>query len=101
MCLSTLICQQLAGLLLYDLNGGQLENILILGLTALVILLAASVYKRKEYMIASSVLLLLIALYLTRSVWLSIAWWVYLLVAGIVLIVLAVRWEKNEDSPRR
>lgn len=88
------ICQQLLGLLLHDLNDGQLENVLILGVTCLVILVAASIYKRKEYVIASSVLLLLIAVYLTRNVWLSIAWWVYLLVAGIVLIVIAVRCER-------
>ena len=37
-----------------------------------------------------------VALFMTRGFWLSISWWVYLLGAGIGLVVLAGIMEKKE-----
>lgn len=86
-----LIWQALAVLLLFDLCGGELINVLVLGLTALAILVVAAVRNHKEYVIGSATLLLFIAVYLTRGFWMSIAWWVYLFVAGVILIGLALK----------
>ena len=90
-----LTCIVLAVLLLHCLLGGELGNVLILGIVSFIILLVAAVSNHKEYVIASSVTLILMVLYITREFWLSIAWWVYLFVAGVVLVALAVKKEKE------
>ncbi len=88
------VCRALAGLLWNNLLHGELENVLILGVASLVILLVAAIHNRKEYVIASSVTLLILVFHLTRNFWLSLEWWVYLFVAGVALIVLAIRKER-------
>lgn len=88
------VCRAFLGLLWNNLLHGELENVLILAVASLVILIIAAIYNKKEYMIASSTTVCLLVFYLTRSFWLSLEWWMYLFVAGIVLIVLAVRKER-------
>lgn len=90
-----LTCVVLAVLLLHCLCGGELGNVLILGIVSLVILLVSAVCNHREYAIASSITLVLMVLYITREFWLSIAWWVYLFATGVVLVVLAVKKEKE------
>lgn len=90
-----LTCCLMAALLYSDMISGGLGNVLILGIAGVVVLLAAAIWNHKEYVIAASVTLSLLVIYITRSFWLSIAWWIYLLIAGIVLIVLAVRKERE------
>ena len=53
---------------------------------------------RDKGMLFSSLItpLILIVLYLTRTFWLSIAWWVYLFAAGVGLILYAIKREKAE-----
>lgn len=70
-------------------------NVLILGIVGVVILLTAVFKGDKKYAIASTVTLVLMALYITRAFWLSIAWWVYLFVAGLGLILLAIKKERE------
>lgn len=89
------VCRVLVELLWNNLLHGELENVLILGIASLVILVVAAIQNQKEYVIASSVTLLLLAIYLTRSFWLNLEWWVYLFVAGVALIVLAIRKERE------
>ncbi len=89
-----IICKAFAGLLWNNLLHGELENVLILGVASLVILIVAAIYNKKEYVIASSITLCLLVFYLTRSFWLSLEWWMYLFVAGVALIVLAIRKER-------
>lgn len=90
-----LTCFLLAVLLLSNLLGGELGNVLILGIVCVIMLLVAAVCNHKEYVIAASITLILIALYITRSFWLNIAWWVYLFVAGVVMIGFAVKKERE------
>ena len=90
-----LTCFLLAVLLLSNLLGGELGNVLILGIVCVIMLLVAAVCNHKEYVIAASVTLILIALYITRSFWLNIAWWVYLFVAGVVMVGFAVKKERE------
>lgn len=89
------ICVLLGVLLLSDLISGGIGNVLILGLTGIVMLILASIQNNKKYVVASSVTLILLVLYLTREFWLSIAWWVYLFAAGVVLVLLAVKKAKE------
>lgn len=88
-------CVLLGVLLLSDLISGGIGNVLILGLTGIVMLILAALQNNKKYVVASSVTLILLVLYLTREFWLSIAWWVYLFVAGVVLVLMAVKKAKE------
>lgn len=90
-----LTCCLMAALLYSDMISGDLGNVLILGIAGVVVLLVAAIWNHKEYVIAASVTLSLLVIYITRGFWLSIAWWIYLLIAGIVLIVLAIRKERE------
>lgn len=88
-------CLILGRLLLHNLSSGELGNVLFLGMVSIAILLVAAVKNQKKYVIAASVTLILLVLYLTRNFWLSIAWWVYLFVAGVVLVLLAIKKERE------
>lgn len=90
-----LTCVLLAVLLINNIIQGGLGNVIILGVTGVLMLLIASIFNYREYVIAASVTLILLVLYITRSFWLSIAWWVYLFVAGVVLVLLAIKKEST------
>lgn len=77
---------------------GEVGNALILGITGVIILVCSAVFNSRRYAVLSSVILILLALYLSRNFWSSIAWWVYLFVAGVVLVVLAMRKERASNS---
>ena len=70
--------------------------VLILGVVTLVMLIVATLLKKRDYAMAAAVTLILVALYLTRDLWMSIAWWVYLFVAGVGLVIFAIKKEKAE-----
>ena len=89
-------CMLLATLLFHNLMNPALPNVLFLGLAALLMLVLATLFKKKAYALASAITLTIIVLYLTREVWLSIAWWVYLFVAGVGLVIFAIKKEKAE-----
>lgn len=88
-------CVILCTLLIRNLVSGGLGNVLILGMTGIVMLVIAAMKNDKKYVVASSVTLILLVLYLTREFWLSIAWWVYLFAAGVGLVLLAVKKAKE------
>ena len=54
--------------------------------------------KLKKWFILSTVTLLIFTVYMTRSFWASIAWWVYLLAVGLILIGLAAANEISKQS---
>ena len=89
-------CLLMAALVLHNLAVPALPNVMFLGGTALVMLLVATMRKNKHYAILAAATLILVALYLTREVWMSIAWWVYLFVAGVGLVIFAIKKEKAE-----
>ncbi len=83
-------------ILLYNACISQeLFSVLYLGVIAVVMLAVAGIKGNKQYAIAAAITLTLIVFYMTRSFWLSIAWWIYLFVAGVGLIVLAICKERN------
>jgi hypothetical protein len=90
-----LTCLLLVILLLRDVVSGGLGNVLLLGVTCVTMIVVAAVRNRRDYVIAASIALALIVIYITRAFWLSIAWWVYLFAAGVILIVFAVKKEKE------
>ena len=90
-------CLLLMVLIMHNLACPALPNVLFLGIGALTMLIVATLMKRKNYAIAAAATLILVALYLTKELWLSIAWWVYLFVAGIGLVIFAIKKEKAEN----
>ncbi len=88
-------CVLLGYLLLHNLYCGEIGNVLILGITGIAMLIVAAIGNHKKYVVASSVTLIALVLYLTRAFWLSIAWWVYLFVAGVLLVGLSIKKAKE------
>ena len=90
-----LTCITLFLLLLHNIEVEELANLMVLGIGGIIMLIVAAYRNRREYVIASSATLSLLAIYLTREFWLSIAWWVYLFAAGVVLVGIAVKKERE------
>lgn len=82
-------------LIMHNFFDEHIECVLTLGVSVLAILIASAISNSKKYLILSSVVLAIVAIYLTRSFWLSIAWWVYLLIVGVVCITIAILKEKK------
>ena len=96
--LTALVC-----LLRLGVDAVSYENAidtLVIGISALAILLISFYYKRKSWFVLSTVTLVFLVLYMSKSFWLSLAWWIYLLAAGIILIGTAAANErfKGKDS---
>ncbi len=66
-----------------------ITNTISLGVAALAAVAAACVVRRRRWFALGAGVLLFMLFYFTRAFWASLAWWVYLLAAGIVLISLA------------
>lgn len=71
---------------------------LILGTVMLGVVIWSYMVKKKQWFMLSAITLVAQCIYASRKFWISIAWWVYLLVAGAVLIVIAAR---NEYKKRQ
>lgn len=86
----------------------ELIDVLILGIAALVILLVSFWIKSKRWFLLAAITLVTLIVYISRDFWLSLAWWVYLLATGIILITLASvneyykkKGEKKESKFKR
>lgn len=90
------VCILLGVLLMNNMLHPHLANVLFLAVVTLGMLVVSSILKNKKYAIASALTLALVVLYLTREFWMSIAWWVYLFVAGVGLVIFAIKKEKAE-----
>lgn len=89
-------CILLFVLLIYNMAVEGVFHVFFLAVVALVILLVAVWKNDKKYVYAGAITLILIAIYLTRTIWLNIAWWVYLFVVGVALIVIAIKKERDK-----
>lgn len=87
----------LGNILIYNMICGQITDALVLGVVALLILIIAGMNNNRAYVVVSAITLLLIAFYITRTFWLSIAWWVYMFVAGVILVWIAVKKEREGE----
>lgn len=72
---------------------GEIIAALILGISMVLVLIWAYAAKKKQWFILSAITLIAQCIYASRAFWTSIAWWVYLLVAGALLITIAARSE--------
>lgn len=80
----------------------ELFDVIALGLMSLFILLVSFWKKQKRWFLLSTITLITLAVYISREFWLSIAWWIYLLATGVILIMLASfneYYKKKKDKP--
>jgi CHASE2 domain-containing sensor protein len=70
------------------MNQSLLNSLVVLSVS-LVLLIYSFVRKTRRWFLVSAVALLGLTLYITGDFLAAVAWWAYLLLAGIVLIVVA------------
>ena len=81
---------------LESLFAGGLANALILEGVCFILYFLAHKKENRRLAKGSGILMVLIAIYVMKDFWMDLAWWVYLLCAGIGLMVFAaVREKKN------
>ncbi|MBR3463906.1 MAG: hypothetical protein IKH23_02410 [Clostridiales bacterium] len=82
---------------------GDNVDLLITGVAAVGIFLFSFIKKNKLWFILGIVSLIGIAVYLSATFWSSMAWLLYLLIAGTILIVIAAgnEWRKRHSSEGR
>ena len=68
---------------------GDIYFLLFFGIVAGIMLVVAAITSNKRYTILTATSLCIMVLYQTRWFWLSIAWWIYLFVMGVVLVTYA------------
>ena len=90
-----LTCFIMLYLLMNSIVGGELVNVMILGITGVVMLLVGTGFNNRKYAVLATIVLLTMVVYITRHIWLSIAWWVYLFAAGVILVLLAIKKESE------
>lgn len=90
-------------ILLYDIfNLDLIEDALIFGTLSLISVIYGSYVRRRNYFLVGIVSLFINVLFQSRHFWGRLPWWVYLLIAGLILITLAsfYEWQKNNKNNR-
>ncbi|MCR5210323.1 MAG: GNAT family N-acetyltransferase [Lachnospiraceae bacterium] len=79
---------------------GYITDLLVTGLASFGIFIYAFIVKSKKWFILGLAAILMIAVYLSTTFWASIAWMLYLLIAGVVLIAIAAvnEWGRRHAS---
>jgi len=67
----------------------ELFHALFIGIVCVAVIIITAFTKDRKWRIMANTTLILLTLYMTRDFWASLAWWVYLLTAGIILIAYA------------
>lgn len=80
------------------LDSGKIADGLIIMIAALAMLLFSFCVKKKKWFVLSVSVLATTALFMSRSFWASLAWWVYLLAAGLLLIAIGAANELKKQS---
>jgi len=80
-------------------GSGSVVDSLILGVAMVALLIFSFVFKKKMWFLLAAITLILQGIYTSRRFWLSIAWWVYLLAVGVILISIAAvnEYRKRND----
>ena len=86
---TVLYCLCLGAMVSDTLSTGAVWDALILEAVNLAVFLLAHMRKCMRWIRISGIIMILVALYMTKDFWLSLSWWVYLLAAGLGLIVFA------------
>ena len=87
-------------LLMTTLSGETVSDAVALGIFMTAVIIWSYLVKKKQWFIMSTATLALLILIKTKEFWTSIAWWVYLLTAGIILIGIATANEYAKHNGR-
>lgn len=68
---------------------GEVADALILEVICLTLFIWSQIKKCTKWIRISCIIIVAVALYMTKDFWLSLSWWIYLLTAGLGLIVFA------------
>ncbi|MBO4680667.1 MAG: hypothetical protein J5623_02055 [Clostridiales bacterium] len=79
---------------------GETFDLIVTGVAAVAIFLFSFIQKSRLWFILGVVSIIGIAIYLSATFWSSMAWLLYLLIAGIIMIVIAAgnEWRKRHSS---
>ncbi|MCR5623664.1 MAG: hypothetical protein K6G11_00300 [Lachnospiraceae bacterium] len=77
-------------LLLYNFDDGDILSLLTMSIITIVTLVIGVQKQSRRYVLLSSIVLAITAIYLTRDFWSNIAWWIYLFIGGLGLVGYAV-----------
>lgn len=80
------------------LSSGLIADGLIIVITSFILLVFSFIVKKKKWFILSVAVLLTATLFMSRNFWASLAWWVYLLAAGLILIAIGAANELKKQS---
>ena len=87
------------------LFSGELFDALFMGISMFILMCVSFLARKKKWFILSAVTVICLSIYMTRTFWTSIAWWVYLLATGLIIIGLAasneVMKQKGDSLPGR
>lgn len=64
------------------------DALILIGISLIIFFISFTV-KQKKWFILSVISITFLTVYMTKGFWSSVAWWIYLLTAGIILILLA------------
>jgi hypothetical protein len=80
--------------------SGETFDLIVTGAAAGVIFLFSFIQKSRLWFILGVVSIIGIAIYLSATFWSSMAWLLYLLIAGIIMIVIAAgnEWRKRHSG---
>ncbi|MCL2140546.1 MAG: hypothetical protein FWH42_02545 [Dehalococcoidia bacterium] len=78
-----------------DIIGGEYRQFdaALLGVVMALILFGSFFFKKRRWFLLSLITLAVFAIYLSKDFWLSISWWVYLMVCGTIMIIVAAVFE--------
>lgn len=93
---TVLYCLCLAVLVLNALHTGNVENALVLEALCLLVFIWAQIRRCSKWVRISGIVVITVALYMTKDFWLSLSWWIYLLAAGMGLIIFAAAVEMRK-----
>lgn len=79
----------LGAIMITAIAESELTHAYTSGLACIIMIIASAKTGQKKWFWLGSVSLFVLVMYITKDFWLSIAWWVYLLAAGIILIAYA------------
>ena len=79
---------------------GETFDLIVTGVAAVAIFLFSFIQKSRLWFILGVVSIIGIAIYLSATFWSSMAWLLYLLIAGIIMIMIAAgnEWRKRHSS---
>lgn len=90
-----------AVLFISAISSGDLADGLIIVISAFLLLVFSFMVKQKKWFILSLTVIVTATLIMSRSFWASLAWWGYLLAAGLILIAIGAANELKKQAATR